>query len=72
MDVLGEAFVETGYLLEDCLLEDVRLPYLVMKEVMLDNGRVWQRFQRGESDLNFAPKINTNASVFRIVIYPQL
>ena len=65
MDVFDEAFVETGSLVEDCLLVERGLLYLNMKEAMLDNGRVWWRFQRGESDLNFAPKTNTNASVCR-------
>ena len=44
MDVLDAAFVETGSLEEEYLLVERGLLYLKMKEMMLDNGRVWWRF----------------------------
>ena len=45
---------------------------LMKEEAMLDKGRVLVEVRRCESDLNLAPKINTNLSVIGIAIYPQL
>ena len=59
--------------MEDCLLEEGKLAVLDVDEGgdAGQKGEFGGSFEEGESDLNFAPKISTNASVFRIVIYPQ-
>ena len=60
--------------MEDCHLEEGELAELDDDEG--GDAEQMEKFGGGikerESDLNFAPKINTNLSVIEIVMYPQL
>ena len=60
MDIFGEAFVETGSLLEDCLL--VECEVAVLGDEGGDAGQMGS-FGGGFKDLNFAPKTRTNTLV---------